>query len=122
MKVINRNSKSPNGPVGTGPREKEVSIRRRLRKQQNDTDAFEKLHTIQKEFAHARGLVDMVVQREKVKLDWVKSRFELIQAELEANPTLYYVIHGRPYVPPRIVLNKVRLHDHGHSFPTIWSS
>ena len=24
--------------------------------------------------------VDMVVQREKVKLDWVKSRFELIQA------------------------------------------
>ena len=53
-----------------------------------------------------------VVQREKVKLDWVKSRFELIQAELEANPTLYYVIHGRPYVPPRIVLNKVRLHHH----------
>ena len=42
----------------------------------------------------------------------VKSRFELIQAELEANPTLYYVIHGRPYVPPRIVLNKVRLHHH----------
>ena len=88
------------------PREKEISIRRRLRKQQNDTDAFEKLHTIQQEFGLARQLVDMAVQREKVKLDWLKSRFDLIQAELERNPTLYYVIHGRPYVPPRVVINK----------------
>ena len=31
------------------------------------------------------------VNREKVKLDWLKSRFQLIQAELERNPTLYYV-------------------------------
>ena len=82
------------------------SIRRRLRKQQNDTEAFEKLHTIQQEFGLARQLVDMAVQREKVKLDWLKSRFDLIQAELERNPTLYYVIHGRPYVPPRVVINK----------------
>jgi hypothetical protein len=86
------------------PREKEVSIRRRLRKQQNDKDAFQKLHKIQAEFAQARKLVDLVVNREAMKLDWLKARFELIQAELERNPTLYYVIHGKPYVPPKTKL------------------
>eukprot|EP01043_Picozoa_sp_COSAG02_P057327 COSAG02_NODE_6940_length_3275_cov_1.926008_2_plen_459_part_00 len=97
------------------PREKEISIRRRLRKQQNDTDAFSKLHSIQQEFGQARKLVDMVVQREKVKLDWLKSRFELIQAELERNPTLYYVMHGRPYVPPRVQVNKRKRNTAGQT-------
>ena len=93
------------------PREKEISIRRRLRKQQNDKEAFQKLHKIQTEFEQARQLVDLVVSREKLKLDWLKARFELIQAELERNPTLYYVIHGKPYVPPKtklVLQNKKR--------------
>ena len=53
------------------------------------------------------------MQREKVKLDWLKSRFELIQAELERNPTLYYVMHGRPYVPPRVQVDNKRKRNTG---------